>query len=122
MTRLVTGGTGFIGRHLLRELAKREGTTYVLVRPRSRERLQIFIDRLGAGSNLVPVSGDITTQGLGISAADHERLAGAEVFHLAAVYDLEASEETNEAANVGGTRNVVEFANDIAAGRIHHVS
>ena len=30
MVRLVTGGSGFIGRQLLRELAKRDGTTYVL--------------------------------------------------------------------------------------------
>jgi nucleoside-diphosphate-sugar epimerase len=44
MIRLVTGGTGFIGRNLLTELAKRDGTTYVLLRPTSRERLEAHIN------------------------------------------------------------------------------
>jgi uncharacterized protein YbjT (DUF2867 family) len=44
MVRLVTGGTGFIGRHLLRHLARRDGVTFVLVRPASRERLEALID------------------------------------------------------------------------------
>lgn len=32
MNYLVTGGTGFLGRHLIDELVKRKGTIYVLVR------------------------------------------------------------------------------------------
>ncbi len=43
------------------------------------------------------------------------------MYHLAAVYDLEASEEANERANVGGTRNVVTLVEQIG-GRLHHVS
>jgi NAD(P)-dependent dehydrogenase (short-subunit alcohol dehydrogenase family) len=121
MVRLITGGTGFVGRHLLRELAKRDGSTYVLVRPGSRERLEAFIDSLGAGDRLRPVGGDITAPGLGIAAADQAKLKGADIYHLAAVYDLEAPEEENERANVGGTRNVVALAEKIGA-RLHHVS
>jgi NAD(P)-dependent dehydrogenase (short-subunit alcohol dehydrogenase family)/thioester reductase-like protein len=44
------------------------------------------------------------------------------VFHLAAVYDLEADDQANELANVQGTRNAVAFANAIRASRFHHVS
>jgi len=121
MVKLVTGGTGFIGRHLLRELAKRDGETYVLVREPSRARLERLIASLGAANRMHAVAGDITAPGLGLSAADQARMQGADIYHLAAVYDLEASEEANERANVGGTRNVVALAETLGA-RLHHVS
>ncbi|HET9780789.1 MAG TPA: SDR family oxidoreductase [Candidatus Dormibacteraeota bacterium] len=121
MVRLVTGGTGFIGRHLIRLLARREGVTFVLVRPASRERLEALIDTLGARESLRPIEGDIVQPLLGVGASDMERLKGADVYHLAAVYDLEASEESNQRANVEGTRNVVELARRLGA-RVHHMS
>ncbi len=121
MVRLVTGGTGFIGRHLLRELAKRQDTTYVLVRAASLERLETYIESLGATGRLKPLQGDITAPLLGVAPADQARLKGADVYHLAAVYNLEASEEDNENANVGGTRNVIELARKLGS-RLHHVS
>ena len=119
MNFVVTGGTGFIGRHLLTELVGREGATvHVLVRGQSRDKLE----RLGLGPRVRPLVGDITKRGLAVAPADLEPLKGAEVFHLAAVYDLEADEESNRLANVEGTRNVVAFANDLQAARLHHVS
>ena len=121
MVRLVTGGTGFIGRHLIRLLARRDGVTFVLVRPASRERLEALIDSLGARDSLRPIEGDITQPLLGLGAADLERLKGADIYHLAAVYDLEASEEANRRANVEGTQNAVELAQRLGA-RLHHMS
>src|SRR6266571_4204689 len=120
MVRLVTGGTGFIGKHLLRALARRDGETYVLVRPASRASLDAYIASLGAHS-IRPLSGDITHSMLGLSAEDRERLKSVEIFHLAAVYDLEATAEADERANVEGTRNVVGLAQSLGA-RLHHMS
>ncbi len=117
MAYVVTGGTGFIGRRLLAELVKRGKPVHVLVRERSKGKLA----ELGL-KGLKPLVGDLTRKGLGLSAGDRKRVAGAEVFHLAAVYDLEADEEANRLANVEGTRNVVAFANAIGAARLHHVS
>ncbi|HEX6347897.1 MAG TPA: SDR family oxidoreductase [Candidatus Dormibacteraeota bacterium] len=116
MTCVVTGGTGFIGRRLVAELAKAKEPVHVLVREQSKAKLK------GAGRNVKPLVGDITKPNLSLAKADLTALKGAEVFHLAAVYDLEASEEANQAANVDGTRHVVAFANAIKARRLHHVS
>jgi NAD(P)-dependent dehydrogenase (short-subunit alcohol dehydrogenase family) len=115
----VTGATGFIGRHLVELLLKREGTVYALVREGSRGRLAELADRLGAGDRIVPVVGDMTKERLGIEdfgeRVDH-------FFHLAAIYDMTADPETMLRANVDGTRHVVEFANSIEVGAFHHTS
>src|SRR3954464_2846358 len=119
MNYFVTGATGFIGRHLVGELLKREGTVYALVREGSRGRLEELAEKLGAGDRIVPVVGDLAKEGLGVEdfgeKIDH-------FFHLAAIYDMAADEESMMRSNVEGTRHVVEFANSIKVGRFHHTS
>ncbi|MHB8507431.1 MAG: SDR family oxidoreductase [Candidatus Dormibacteria bacterium] len=122
-TYLVTGATGFIGRNFLAELLRRDGDIHVLVRPQSLRKLDDVLARVpGATGRVKAVQGDITRAELGMRDADRHHLSGAEIYHLAAVYDLEADEEANRLANVEGTRNVVAFANSIGAARLHHVS
>ena len=120
MNYFVTGATGFIGRHLLAELLKRDGTIYLLVREGSRGKVDSLIQRLGAAEGrIVPVTGDLSKPALGIDGfaepVDH-------VFHLAAVYDMAADEEAMERANIEGTKHVVEFAGQLQIGRFHHTS
>jgi len=116
----VTGATGFIGRHLVAELLKREGTVHALVREGSRGKLDALVQRLGAeDGRIVPVTGDLSKPGLGVEGFDEQI---DHLFHLAAVYDVEADEEASERANVEGTKHVIEFANAHDVRRFHHIS
>ena len=90
MNYFVTGATGFIGRHLVEELLKREGTIYALVREGSRGKIESLAQRLDAGDRIVPVSGDLSKPGLGVEGFD-EKID--HLFHLAAVYDMAADDE-----------------------------
>jgi thioester reductase-like protein len=124
MTYFVTGATGFIGRHLVERLLEREGDVYVLVREGSRERLDALIERWGQPERIKPVVGDLREPRLGLTDEQVQELRGRidHFFHLAAIYDMTASDEANETLNVEGTRNAVELANALGAGHLHHVS
>ncbi len=126
MSYFVTGGTGFIGRNLIDQLLERRGTVYVLVRKGSRRKFKALVDERWPkhSRRLVPVSGDLTRSGLGISKADREKLSGKvrHFFHLAAIYDLGADLAQQEAGNVEGTRNAVQAAEAMKAGCFHHTS
>src|SRR5947207_7049179 len=126
MNYFVTGATGFIGKFLIERLLQREDPKiYVLVRESSKEKFDALRERYGdAGKALMPVYGDITTPGL-VSAADFKKLAGKvdHFFHLAAVYDMGMDDETADRVNNEGTRNAVNFANDLGGSvRLHHAS
>jgi NAD(P)-dependent dehydrogenase (short-subunit alcohol dehydrogenase family) len=119
----VTGATGFIGRHLVPLLLARGDEVLVLVRPESNARFAAQAARHDpTGQRLHAVTGDLTEPGLGLADTDRARLHGAQVFHLAAVYDLTAPADETERTNVAGTRNVVEVANGVGAACLHLVS
>ncbi|HWB68783.1 MAG TPA: SDR family oxidoreductase [Solirubrobacterales bacterium] len=125
MNYFLTGATGFIGRNLVERLLQREGTIYALVRAGSRGRLEELRTGFGAdGARIVPVAGDLSQPGLGVSEEDLVTMRGDvdHFFHLAAVYDLTADAETQEIANVEGTRHAVELAGAIEAGCFHQIS
>jgi len=131
MAYFVTGATGFIGSRLVeRLLEKRQGKIYVLVRESSKPRLDELIERWGmpagsaAAERVQPVVGDLRRPLLGVEKETVEELRGkiTHFFHLAAVYDMTAPAERNNAVNVGGTTHAVELARALDAKHLHHVS
>ena len=126
MQYFVTGATGFIGKRLVKALLARRGATvYFLLRPGSEGKVPDLLAYWGAAKGrAVPVMGDLTGKKLGVAADQVKALKGHidQMYHLAAVYDLSADEESQVAVNVEGTRNAVEFAKAIEAGRFNHVS
>jgi NAD(P)-dependent dehydrogenase (short-subunit alcohol dehydrogenase family) len=125
MTYFVTGGTGFIGRHLVQELLRnRRGDIFVLVREGSQGRLAELREGWNGGRRIKPIVGDLTQENLGLDDAwiDAHRGSIEHFFHLAAVYDMTAADEVNERMNVAGTRNAVALANALGVGCLHHTS
>ena len=109
---LVTGGTGFVGAHVVRALVARGGAVRCLVRPRSRR------DNL-SGLSVEIVEGDLTDP-----ASLRRALTGvSRLFHCAADYRL-WSRRPGELArvNVGGTENVLAAAAQAGVGRVVYTS
>lgn len=109
----VTGASGFVGSHLVRELHRQEWEVFALVRPSSR--LQDIRD--------VPVqirSGDITDAASVLETMPERTDA---VFHVAASTNVwSGHNEEQQHINVDGTRHVIEAAIARQAGRLIHTS
>lgn len=109
---LVTGGTGFLGVHLVRSLVQRHYDVRVLTRNPDAVSSQT---RLAVEA----VAGDVR------SLEDVRRAVEgcAGVFHLAAKVTLSAKEADEVfAVNVEGTRNVMQAALEAGVQRVVHVS
>jgi dihydroflavonol-4-reductase len=109
---LVTGGTGFVGANLVRELLADGHRVRVLARPGGLRRTL-------AGLPLDVVEGDVED-----AASVRTAVAGARwVFHVAADYRLWTRDPAAlYRANVDGTRHVLGAAAEAGAARIVHTS
>lgn len=119
---LVTGGTGFFGRHLLEELLRStDAHLHVLVRGEnveaSRRRLSQSLEAVGLplealGGRVTVHCGDGGVDRFGLSASTYETLAERvdSVFHGAAEVNWARSYRGLRDTNVGGTLRAIRFA------------
>jgi thioester reductase-like protein len=131
---LLTGATGFLGAHLLGELLRQgRARAACLVRARDvregRARLEEALARyalppLSADERVDVVTGDLAEPGLGLVPGEWERLAATvdAIHHAGAVVSWVAPYEGLRAANVDGTRTLLQLACEGPAKAVHFVS
>jgi amino acid adenylation domain-containing protein/thioester reductase-like protein len=131
---LLTGASGFLGSHLLKELLTRtDATIHCLVRARSRrhaeDRIRAGLRDYGAGadvdlSRITPVPGDLAAARLGLTEADYDRLAHEvdTVFHNGAWVNFIYPYEKLKESNVTGTLRMLRLSATGRPKRLHYIS
>lgn len=131
LTLLLTGATGYIGKHLLASLLTAGHRVIALVRPRKscpKLRLAAALSPFDQrGLNRVEViEADITTDSCGLSASDLRKLSELSidaVIHSAGMtrFEEHLAEEIFQ-HNLHGTRRVFELSLKLRIPRFHHLS
>lgn len=133
-TVLLTGGTGFIGRHIAHQLIKDGIYLKLLIRKGKSEDIKervrnifrsIIPQNIDYSNSYEVLEGDIKEHNLLLKDADCENLKDRidEVWHCAAAlsFDEKNAVETKK-VNVEGSKNVLELACRIGARKFHFIS
>ena len=111
---LVTGGTGFVGTHVVRALVARGGKVRALARPSSRR--ENLADLL---KDVEIATGDLTDRG----SLARAMKGVSTLYHVAADYRLWARDPRElYRANAGGTENVLAAAAEAGVSKVVYTS
>jgi amino acid adenylation domain-containing protein/thioester reductase-like protein len=130
---LLTGATGFLGAHLLRELLDAtDARVWCLVRARDEGEALRRIAQAAARYELpappdgrvIPLPGDLAQPRLGLSDAQFREFARAidVIYHAGASVNFIYPYQDLRAANVAGTREIIRLAGLYRAIPVHYVS
>jgi thioester reductase-like protein len=130
---LLTGATGFLGAHLLRELlAATDARVWCLVRAQDEADARHRIAQAAARYELpaspedrvVALPGDLGKPGLGLSDKQFRDLARTLdiIYHQGALVNFIYPYQELRAANVAGTREVIRLAGECRGIPVHYVS
>jgi thioester reductase-like protein len=119
---LLTGATGYLGGHLLAALLDRGARVTCLVRGGGDAEAARRLG--GRRPGVEVVAGDVTAEGLGLSAAGAERARAVDtVVHAAADVRLVAAPEELARTNTAGVRRLLAWLDAETTGvRFHHLS
>lgn len=116
---LLTGATGFLGAHVLRELERRQLKVVCLVRNEERLRptLKNYFPKEYEEFTYKVIKGDIETPHFGLTEEEYNKLASKVnmVIHTAANVHHAGHYADLERTNVIGTQNVIDFCKDADA-------
>ncbi|MCY7583459.1 alpha/beta fold hydrolase [Bacillus safensis] len=113
-TVFLTGGTGFIGKQLVEELAKEDVNILLLVRSKSKAT-RIFQERGILKQEVMHfIEGDLTKMDLGLSAKDMEMVLKTDVLiHAGGPMDIQATSEEAASVFLNGAKYIGELAKNI---------
>jgi len=129
----LTGVTGQVGQYLLRELLQAGRSLAVLIRPKgdlsAADRLNELVQRWAPDSAApmpVPLEGDITLTGLGLSNRDRSWIGEhcRDVMHNAASLTFYGGDRDKDPwlSNFTGTSNVLDLCHELHLRDLHYVS
>ncbi|WP_237691095.1 SDR family oxidoreductase [Paenibacillus caui] len=110
----ITGGTGFIGKNILKQLSPENHSLMVLVR--SRTRFDQIIKQMGLENvqTLTAVLGDLTETSLGLNHSDLERVLTADIIiHAGGPMDILLKEDQARQVFLQASDQILSLANHI---------
>ncbi|MCE5173396.1 alpha/beta fold hydrolase [Paenibacillus profundus] len=110
----ITGGTGFIGKEVVKQLA--EGRERLLLLVRSAEKASAMLQRMGLGEDtrITLLQGDLSEPGLGLRSDDRELACTADVIiHAGGTMSITLDPAAAKQTFLEGARHVAELAADI---------
>ena len=122
---LLTGATGFLGVHILKELLEKDVVVYCLVRneQRFRDQVRYYFGDIDLSEKCRVICGNIEKDNLGLSCDLYNDLCTRidAVFHVAANVHHAGDYAELKKTNVDGTKNCIAFAK-AANAVLHHTS